>query len=213
MINVLPTLLLASALVLVVAAAGFDYTVQRVWAFQRKRLKRLEDGVRARLRARFGQKRRYEADLREIRDLMVSLQLGTSMDETLSKALLRAADQLKHRGTFGERLYKHVETRLSIAPEDVIEGLAEDFGSEHLRELRLRLEMAREGGISYERALTLSVSLIEEEIRGHLERDIQQIPIQLTLPMIVGVFLPAIIIGIFPLVLNVLGVLVTPGAR
>jgi len=209
--NLLPTLLLLVAAMLVVAALGFDYTVQRVWAFQRKRFQRRAEGSRARLLARLGRPPRYQVDLREIRDFVIGLQLGTSLDETLSGALLRAAEQLKDRGAFGERLLKHVETRLSIAPEDVIKGLAEDFQSEHLRDLLLRLEMAREGGISYERALSLSVSLIEEEIRGHLERDIQQIPIKLTLPMIVGVFLPAIIIGIFPLALNVLGVLFTPG--
>lgn len=211
MIDLLPALLLMAAAILVVAASGFDYTLERVWAFQRKRFRRFAEGSRARLLARLGRPQRYQVDLREIRDFVISLQLGTSMDETLSGALLRAAEQLKDRGAFGERLLKHVETQLSIAPEDVIKGLAEDFHSEHLVDLVLRLEMARDGGISYERALSLSVSLIEEEIRGHLERDIQQIPIQLTLPMIVGVFLPAIVIGVFPLVLNVLGVLFTPG--
>lgn len=211
MIDLLPVLLLIVATILVVAAIGFDYTLQRVWAFQRKRFRRRAERSRARLMSRLGRPEHYQADLREIRDFVISLQLGTSMDETLSGALLQAAEQLKNRGTFGERLLKHVETRLSIAPEEVIEALAEDFRSEHLSELLLRLEMARDGGISYERALSLSVSLIEEEIRGQLARDIQQVPITLTLPMIVGVFLPAIIIGIFPLVLNVLGVLFVPG--
>ena len=213
MIDWFPLLLLLAAAFLAAAALGFDYTLQRVWVFQRKRFRRYVDRGRKRVLARLGRPQRYQVDLREIRDFVISLQLGTSMDETLSGALLRAADQLKDRGDFGQRLVKHVETRLSIAPEDVVAGLAEDFQSEHLRDLLLRLEMAREGGISYERALSLTVSLLEEELRGHLERDIQQVPIRLTLPMIVGVFLPAIIIGIFPLVLNVLGVLFTPTGR
>ncbi len=213
MINLLPALLLIIALLLVALAGGLDYTLWRVWIFQRERLRRRAKKSRARLLARFGRPQHYQVDLREIRDFIVSLQLGTSMNETLSGALLRAAEQLKDRGVFGQRLLKHVETRLSIAPEEVIKGLAEDFHSEHLRDLLQRLELARDGGISYERALTLSVSLIEEEIRGNVERDIQQAPIKLTLPMIAGVFLPAIIIGIFPLVLNVLGILVSPGGR
>jgi hypothetical protein len=211
MIDWLPTLLLLGAAILVLAASGLDYTLQRAWAFQRKRFRRGIETRRARLLARLGRPEHYSVDLREIRDFFISLQLGTSMNETLSGALLAAAQQMKHRGVFGERLSNHVEARLSIAPEEVIQALAEDFRSEHLRDLLLRLELAREGGISYERALSLSVSLIEEELRGDLERDIQQIPIKLTLPMIVGVFLPAIIIGIFPLALNVLGVLFTPG--
>jgi len=205
----IPLLILAAILVL--TALGFEQTLRRIWLFQRKRIRRIADRLRARLRARLGRPQHHEVDLREIRDFVISLQLGTSMDETLSGALRRAADQLRRRGTFGERLYRHVETRLSIAPEEVIAGLAEDFHSEDLKDLQLRLEMAREGGISYERALSLTVSLLEEEIRGDLERDIQQVPIRLTVPMIVGVFLPAIIVGIFPLVLNVLGVLFTTG--
>ena len=133
------------------------------------------------------------------------------MDETLSGALARTAEQFEGRGVFGERLTKQVETRLSIAPEEVIKGLAEDFRSEQLRELQQRLDLAKEGATSPERALSLTVSMIEEEIRGDLERDIQRAPIQLTLPMVVGVFLPAIVIGIFPVVLNVLGILVRGG--
>jgi len=202
--------LLIIAAILVLGALGFDYTLQRIWVFQRNRIRRIVDRFKARLSRRLGRPEHYEVDLREVRDFVISLQLGTSMDETLSGALRRAADQLKGRGAFGERLYRHVETRLSIAPEEVIAALAEDFRSEHLKDLELRLEMAREGGISYERALSLTVSLLEEEIRGELERDIQQVPIRLTVPMIVGVFLPAIIIGLFPLVLNVLGVLFSP---
>jgi hypothetical protein len=54
--------------------------------------------------------------------------------------------------------------------------------------------------------------MLEEEIRSDIEQEIQQLPIRLTLPMIVGVFLPAVIIGVFPLALNVLGVLFAPGA-
>jgi len=211
--DLLLVLLLIVAVILFVATTGLDYTLRRVWAFQRKRFRRRTEESRARLLAGIGRPQRYQADLREIRDFVISLQLGSSMDETLSRALSRAAEQLKDRGVFGERLVRQVETRLSIGPEEVVKGLAEDFHSEHLRELLQRLEMARDGGISYERALLLTISQIEEEIRGDLERDIQRAPIQLTLPMIVGVFLPAIIIGIFPLVLNVLGVLVTPGGR
>ncbi len=211
MIDQLLVLLLIVAVILLVATSGLEYTLRRIWAFQRKRFHRRAKESRGRLLARLGRTQHYHVDLREIRDFVVSLQLGTSMDETLSGALSQAADQLQDRGTFGERLLRHVETRLSIAPEEVIKGLAGDFHSEHLRDLLQRLEMARDGGISYERALALSVSLIEEEIRGDIERDIQQVPIKLTLPMIAGVFLPAIIIGIFPLVANILGVLATPG--
>jgi hypothetical protein len=207
-----PLILLAAAVALAFAATSFDYALQRIWTFQRKRLVRLFSGLRDRVLTRVGRPRRHRVDLRQVRDFVIGLQLGTSLDETLSGALARTAEQMKGQGIFGERLLRHVETRLSIAPEEVIQALAEDFGSEDLKDLALRLELAREGGITYERALSLTVSMLEEEIRSNIEQEIQQLPIRLTVPMIVGVFLPAVIIGVFPLALNVLGVLFAPGA-
>ncbi len=154
MIQPLPLLLMLAALLLVLGAGGIDYTLQRVWVFQRKRVLSTIEATRARLLARMGRPDRYQVDLRQIRDFVIGLQLGTSLDETLSGALLRTAEQMAGGGVFAQRLLKHVETRLSIAPEEVIQALAEDFRSEDLRDLALRLELAREGGISYERALT-----------------------------------------------------------
>jgi len=192
------------SVVLLLAASGLDYFLRRAWSFQRTRLRRDTEERHRRLLDRFRRTTSYRVDLRELRDFVISLQLGTSMEETLSGALSAAAEQFKGRGDFGKRLFKHVETRLSIAPEEVIKGLAEDFSSEHLRDLAQRLEMARDGGISYERALSLTVSQLEEEIRGDLKRDIQMTPIQLTFPMIIGVFLPAVLIGMYPLISQLL---------
>jgi len=192
------------SVLLLLAASGLDYVLRRTWAFQRKRLRRDAEERQRNLWARFRRTASYHVDLRELRDFVISLQLGTSMEETLSGALFTAAEQFESRGDFGKRLSKHVETRLSIAPEEVIKGLAEDFQSEHLRDLAQRLEMARDGGISYERALSLTVSQLEEEIRGDLKRDIQMTPIQLTFPMIIGVFLPAVLIGMYPLISRLL---------
>jgi hypothetical protein len=197
-------LLIPILVVLIIAATGLDYTAKRIWTFQRKRLRHETGSSRAQLLARFSRPPKLQADLREIRDLIISLQLGTSMQETLSGALLRAAEQFKDRGSFGQRLWTQTQARLSTAPEEVVKGLAEDFGSSHLRDLLQRLEMARDGGITYDQALTLTVDQVENEIRGDLRRDIQQMPIQLTLPMIAAVFLPAIMIGLFPIVVTFL---------
>ena len=200
--TLLVALLIPILVVLIIAATGLDYTLKRIWMFQRKRFRRETEISRAELLARFSHPQQFRADLREIRDLIISLQLGTSMQETLSGALLRAAEQFKDRGGFGERLWKQTQARLSTAPEEVVSGLAEDFRSSHLKDLLQRLEMARDGGITYERALALTVDQVENEIRGDLKRDIQQMPIQLTLPMIAAVFLPAIMIGLFPIVVT-----------
>lgn len=202
--NLLIALLILIVVVLIIAGTGLDYTVQRIWTFQRKRLRRAPGMTRAQLLARFSRPQQFKVDLREIRDLVISLQLGTSMQETLSGALLRASEQFKNRGSFGQRLWTQTQARLSIAPEEVIGAVAEDFHSPHLKSLLQRLELARDGKINYDRALKLTVTQVEQEIRGELRRDIQQMPIQLTLPMIAAVFLPAIMIGLFPIVVTFL---------
>ena len=202
--TLLIALLIPIIVVLVIAVTGLDYTVRRIWLFQRKRFRPKTRISREQLLARFTRPQQFQVDLREIRDLVISLQLGTSMQETLSGAILRAAEQFRERGSFGRRLWTQTQARLSIGPEDVVSGLAEDYQSPHLRDLLQRLEMARDGGITYERALALTVDQVENEIRGDLRRDIQQLPIQLTLPMIAAVFLPAIMIGLFPIVVTFL---------
>jgi hypothetical protein len=99
---------------------------------------------------------------------------------------------------------RHVESRLSIAPEEVLKALAEDFKSEHLLILPERLESARNGGISYDQAVSITVSQVEDEIRGSVRHEIQQAPIRLTFPMIGGVFLAALILAIFPLLMSLI---------
>jgi hypothetical protein len=197
-------ILLLAAVALLVASSGVDYELWRIWSFQRKRFNRRAEESRARLLTRLGRAPEYKVDLTEIRDFIVSLQLGTSMNQTLSGSLMAAAEQFKKRGIFGERLMRHVESRLSIAPEEVITALAVDFKSEHLQILPERLESARNGGISYDQALSITVSQVEEEIRGTVRHQIQQAPIRLTFPMIGGVFLAALILAIFPLLMSLI---------
>jgi hypothetical protein len=197
-------IVLVAVVALLLTGSGLDYELQRIWAFQRKRFGRRAEESRTRLLTRLGRAPAYRVDLTEIRDFIVSLQLGTSMDQTLSGSLMAAAEQFKKRGIFGERLMRHVESRLSIAPEEVIKALAEDFKSDHLQILPERLESARNGGISYDQALSITVSQVEDQIRGEVRHEIQQAPIRLTFPMIGGVFLAALILAIFPLLMSLI---------
>lgn len=197
-------LAIALVVILVLNAGSIDYSLQKIWAFQRKRFQRQAKEGRAQLLTRLGRRQQYQVDLRQIRDFVISLQLGTSMDQTLSGALSQIAEQFKKRGLFGERLRTQVEARLSVGPEEVLKGLADDFQSSHLRNLPERLETARNGGFSYERALSITASEVEDEIRGNLRREIQQMPVRLTFPMIVGVFMAALVLGLFPVMSNVL---------
>jgi hypothetical protein len=155
----------------------------------------------------FHRRRRFQVDPTEIRDFMVNLELATSLEQTLTGALLETAEQFAHRGVFGQRLKRHVETRLVLSPEDVIRGLVEDFGSSELRDLLTRLERARAGGTSNVEALTLAVETIEHGIRSNVERDIQRAPIILTIPMVVGVFFVALVITTYPLIITTLEIL------
>lgn len=189
-------------------AAGGHYALRRVWRFQheRRRGRRSRSGL---LQHDPGQERKaLPEDLRDTRDFAFNLQLGTSMEATLSGALEQTAHQFASRkGIFGERLKRQVDAKLASSPEDVIQGLAEDFDSSHLRELLERLIMAREGGVSYERALSISVNSIEEDIRSRIEMEIQEAPTKLTIPMVVGIFGPPVMIGMLPLIAGMLRVL------
>jgi len=156
---------------------------------------------------RLFKKKHYEAKLTDIRDFIVSLQLAASLGETLSGGLIRAAKQFSDRGIFGERLKRQVESRLSIGPEEVIKGLAEDFDSEELRDVLRRLEMVREAGASTSEALAVSADEVGGRIEDEIKRDIQRSPTMLTIPMAVGVFLPAVALSMYPLVVRVVAIL------
>jgi hypothetical protein len=194
--------ILVGAVDLLFSASGGDYAVQRVWRFQRRRLG--WSMSRPRLIERFQRKPRFQASLTEIRDFVVNLQLATSMDQTLSVALLQAAEQLADRGILGKRLKQHVESKLVASPEKVIEGLAEDFRSDQLNDMLRKLEAARDGKISNVTALSLSVAAIEEEIKAGIEREINQAGIALIFPMIITVFGPMLVLGLIPLIISIM---------
>jgi hypothetical protein len=148
----------------------------------------------------FHRPRKFQVEPTEIRDFVVNLELATSLGQTLAGALVETAEQFANRGVFGQRLKRHVATRLVLSPEDVIRGLIEDFGSSELIDLLTRLERARSGGTSNVEVLALSVEAIEDDIRVKVERDIQRAPIILTIPMVVGVFFVALVITAYPLI-------------
>jgi hypothetical protein len=152
----------------------------------------------------FVKRQHYQTQLTEVRDFMASLQLAASLGETLSGGLIAASEQFSHRGVFGKRLKRQVDSRLSISPEAVLEGLADDFDSDELRDLLSRLEMAREGGASVSETLEVSAEEVESRIRDEIKQDIQRAPVMLTIPMAVGVFLPAIALSMYPLVRRLL---------
>ncbi len=146
----------------------------------------------------------YRVDLPLIRDFVGNLQLAMSLEETLSGALIRTAEQFQDRGIFGVRLMRHVRSRLTIAPDAVIAALAKDFNSPELDNVVLRLDLARDSGLTAVDALNVSLEEIEHKIQMALERDIQRSPIYLTIPMVVGVFFATLALAAYPLVRGLL---------
>ncbi|MSP13931.1 MAG: hypothetical protein EXR62_13365 [Chloroflexi bacterium] len=158
----------------------------------------------------FHRKRKLKVTLVEIRDFVVNLQLAVSLEETLSGALAETASVFDGRGDFGERLNRHVQSRLALSPNDVIQGMADDFDSDDLRDLIRRLEIARDGGMTHVQALAVSVEELEDEIKSTIEKEIQRAPVVLTIPMVVGVFFTALIIGMYPLMVILIRVIANP---
>jgi ABC-type multidrug transport system fused ATPase/permease subunit len=184
-------------LVLGILGMAFRYPVQRIWVFWRRRYRLRTRGDPFR---RF-RRERYNASLGELRDFASSLLLGTSMKATLAQALQKTAEQFKNRGIFGERLNRYVEARVAESPESVIEGLIQDFRSEHLSDMLRRIEISRQTGGALVDALALTVDAIEEDISSGVSREIREAANQLTVPMILGVFLSIVALGILPLVI------------
>lgn len=201
MISFLVILLLCGGL-LAFFATGMDYQLRQISRFQKQRTKGTKGPLSlAELLQQPVTTQKFKVPLSDVRDFVITLQLGTSMEATLSGSLARAADQYATRGIFGERLRKHVEARLSISPDAVLQGLVQEFDCMQLSEVLDRVRMAADGGISYNRVLGVSVAAIEEDIRRNVEQQIQRAPTLLTLPMVGGVFFPALALGLIPLVM------------
>jgi hypothetical protein len=192
--------LLLIAAATIILASDLLYLVGRIIRFQRLRLGSRVEALP--ILRWFQRRRKFQVDPTEIRDFVVNLELAASLEQTLAGALVETAEQFADRGVFGQRLKRHVETRLVLSPEDVIRGLVEDFGSTELRDLLTWLERAQAGGTSNVEALALSAEAIEDDIRVQVERDIQRAPIILTIPMVVGVFFVALMITVYPLVVR-----------
>jgi hypothetical protein len=99
----------------------------------------------------------------------------------------------------GERLQKHVESRISISPEAVLEGLSGDFDCPQLRDLLERVRMASQGGVSYNQVFVLSANEIQDTIRSMIEQQIRKAPTRLSAIMTAGLFTPVLFLVLAPI--------------
>jgi hypothetical protein len=173
-----------------------------IWQFRRWRLRFSPRHLP--LVRRFRQERPVRPRLVDVRDFVDNLQLAMSLDESLTTALTRTTEQFANRGTFGQRLQRLVQSRVAIAPDDVITDLADNFQSDELKELKRQLALAKDWGIPTFDVLSASVEMLDGRISAQVEREIYRAPTILAVPMIVGVFLPALILSAMPLIVSVL---------
>jgi hypothetical protein len=191
-------LIIIGAIIIAIPALGLDYQLKRIWQAQRRRMKGLQMPAAIPL---FQKSKKRKVPLTQVRDMVISLQLGTSMQATMSGSLEQTARQFKDKNILGERLARHVDSRLSTSPDSVLMGLVEDFDCPQLAEVLERVRMASEGGLSYTQVLGVSANSIEEDIRSLIEQQIQKAPVRLTIPMVGGVFFPALVLGLLPLMM------------
>jgi Flp pilus assembly protein TadB len=118
--------------------------------------------------------------------------------------LQQTAEQFEGRGVFGARLNRHVEARLAESPDAVLRGLAQDFNSQYLEDMVRHIEISRQAGARLSDALILTVENIEEDIRSSVSFDIRKASNQLTAPMIIGIFMPIVILAVLPLIVDFL---------
>ena len=198
-------LLLVALSILLILGDDIVYWSKRIWRFQSRRYPWIRDLRSGRLWRRVRKRENFKTDLVTLRDFLLTLQLATSLEDTLAGALRRAEEYMGDRGEFGERLTVQVHSRLTISPEAVIEGLAEDFDSDELREVMERLDLVRDSGLTFADALAISVEEIENRIRRQTEKDIQRAPLILTIPMVAGVFFAALLLAMYPMVAWLIG--------
>ena len=93
-------------MILLIPLLGLDYQLKRIVHFQRRRAKHSSATTLLPI-FQETQKRKLKVPLTDVRDFVITLQLGTSMQATLTGSLDRAAKQFANRGIFGERLQRH----------------------------------------------------------------------------------------------------------
>jgi hypothetical protein len=200
-------LLIAFASFLLLLMAGdMSHWIRRIWRIQRLHRRWLRKPSFSLSLSLKGIRKPgpLHVELWEIRDFLVGLQLALSLEESLAGSLNQMAEQFAARSVFGQRLLAHVRSKAAISPEEVLRGLAEDFQSEQLRDAMTRLTLAREGGMSYVEAMALSVEAVEQEIKVEVEQEIRRASDKLLVPMGVGVFFPALALGLYPVVSELL---------
>ena len=141
--------------------------------------------------------------LQQVRDFVTMLNLAVGMSGSLVWALRDISEQDDR--LLNRRLRYHLE-RIS-QPLPVLERLAADMRSPHLKELTRRLQAAEHGAGNRQEAVSVAVEAIATDINETAAAAIEETPMRLMFPMLAA-FLPTVlVIVMLPMVARILSVL------
>jgi len=141
--------------------------------------------------------------LRQVRDFVTMLNLAVGMSGSLVWALRDISEQDDR--LLNRQLRYHLE-RLN-QPLLILERLAADMRSSHLRELTRRLQAAEHGASNRQEAVAVAVDAIATDIQESAAEAIEETPMRLMFPMLIA-FLPTVLtIVLWPMVARILSVL------
>lgn len=150
------------------------------------------------------QRRRREwLILQQVRDFITMLNLAVGMSGSLVWALRDISEQDDR--LLNRRLRYHLERMTRPLP--ILDRLAADMRSSHLKDLARRLQAAEHGAGNRQEAVATAVEAIATDINETAAEAIEAAPMRLMLPMLAA-FLPTIlVIVLLPMVARVLALL------
>lgn len=139
----------------------------------------------------------------QVRNFITDLRLALAIDGSMARTLQRV--RRRGKGILYERLGLYVDTRLtSESGHEVLRLLAGDLRSPEFDDLMFRLQAATRGAKSYEAALAEAAERVANEMYGRTMRGLKAAPVRLIIPVIVTLFAPTIVLGMYPLVARVI---------
>ncbi|MFI4981029.1 MAG: hypothetical protein ACHQIO_11830 [Nevskiales bacterium] len=158
-------------------------------------------------------KRKLLIELRHLlADLAMAIRYEKSPGRALDLVAARGTERFPHAVVYRRlRLLNNAYQRDEHGTETVLRKLASDLRSPELGMLVMRFEAARRGGLSFEQALSSGLAEIIDESEASADEAVETVPERLLLPMIVSLFLPTVLLILFPIGFYVLNNLAAVG--
>ncbi len=158
-------------------------------------------------------KRQVIIDLRRmLADLAMAIRYEKSPGRALDLVAARGSERYPRSTVYRRlRVLNNAYQRDEQGAETVLRKLAADLRSPDLTMLVMRFEAARRGGLSFEQALASGLAEVISESEAYADAAVETVPERLQLPMIVSLFLPTVLLVLFPIGFYVLNNLASVG--